>query len=160
MRLSGFACLVALSSNAFAGESVSFAGDYGHGATRDAGEVVWRVQETGAEWRLTSTGDGGVVDAHRLGERGRAAFWNRMGWPVDTSPGADCLTWGTKPASLDDLLADAPPAPAEPGDDYGEGVLCHVPSTARARIDWLAGNGSDWFYYDAMAGVTEARRLH
>jgi len=142
-----------------ANESLSFAGDYGHGATHDANDVVWRVQDMGDGWRLTSTGDGKVVDAHRLGERGRAAFWSRMAWPVDSSRDAECLTWGRKPASLDDLLADAPPAPAPPGDDYGEGVLCHVPSTARARIDWLAGNTSDWFYYDTVAGVMDVRRL-
>jgi hypothetical protein len=156
--LSGFACLIALSSTAFAGEPVSFAGDYGHGATHEADQVVWRVQEAGTTWRFTS-GDGKVVAAHRLGKQGRAAFWSRMGWPVDSSHDADCLTWGEKPASLDDLLADAPPAPASPGDDYGAGVLCHVPSSTRARIDWLAGNDSDWFYYDPMAGVMETRRL-
>lgn len=159
MRLLCLASLVALSSNAFAAEPVSFAGDYGHGATHDADEVVWRVQDVGTGWRLTSTGDGEVVDAHRLGKQGRAAFWSRMGWPVDSSHDADCLTWREKPASLDDLLADAPPAPSPPGNDYGAGVLCHVPPTARARIGWLDGNSSDWFYYDAVAGVMEARRL-
>lgn len=159
MRPFPLACLLALSPLAGAGEPVSFAGDYGHGATHDANEVVWRVQDAEAGWRLTSTGDGEVVDARRLGPRGRAAFWTRMGWPVDSSDGADCLTWGEKPASLDDLLADTPPTPAAPGDDYGLGVLCHVPPTQRARIDWLAGNGSDWFYYDTMAGVMELRRL-
>lgn len=159
MRLLCLISLVGLSSSAFAGEPMSFAGEYGHGATRDADEVVWRVQDVGTGWRLTSTGDGEVVEAHRLGERGRAAFWDRMGWPNDTSRDADCLTWGRKPASLDDLFADAPPAPSPPGDDYGEGVLCHVPPIARARIDWLDDNGSDWFYYDPIAGVMEARRL-
>ena len=159
MRLFHLACLLVTASAALAREPDSFAGDYGHGATHDADEVVWRVQEAGTGWRLTSTGDGEVVAAHRLGKQGRAAFWSRMGWPVDSSHDASCLTWGEKPASLDDLLADAPPAPAPPGDDYGQGLLCHVPPTARARIDWLAGNASDWFYYDPMAGVMETRRL-
>ena len=159
MRLLRLACLLALCPLASASGPLSFAGDYGHGATHAADEVVWRVQDADTGWRLTSTGDGEVVDAHRLGPRGRAAFWARMGWPVDSSDAADCLTWGGKPASLDDLLADAPPAAAAPGDDYGEGVLCHVPPAQRARIDWLAGNGSDWFYYDTMAGVMELRRL-
>ncbi len=159
MRLFRLVCLLALSPVALASEPVSFAGDYGHGATHDADEVVWRVQEADAGWRLTSTGNGEISDAQRLGVRGRAAFWSRMGWPVESSHEADCLSWGKKPASLEDLLADAPPAPSAPGDDYGRGVLCHVPPTARARIDWLAGNDSDWFYYDPMAGVMEARRL-
>ena len=159
MRLFRFLCLIALSPLASAGEPRSFAGDYGHDATHDADEVVWRVQEAGDAWRLTSTGDGEVVDAHRLGERGRVAFWTRMGWPVDSSQDADCLSWGEKPASLEDLFADAPASRTATGDDYGLGVLCHVPSPARARIDWLSGNGSDWFYYDAMLGVMEVRRL-
>jgi hypothetical protein len=159
VRLSLLLGVLALSPAASAGEPVSFAGDYGHGATHDPDEVVWRVQDADAGWRLTSTGDGEVVDAYRLAARGREAFWRRMGWPADSSAAADCLTWGDRPASLDDLLADTPPAPAAPGDDGGLGVLCHVPPTARARIDWLAGNGSDWFYYDPMAGVMEVRRL-
>lgn len=160
MRLVGFACLIALSSTAVAGEPASFAGDYGHGATHEADEVVWRVQEAGTAWRLTSTGDGEVVDARRLGQHGREAFWNRMGWPADSSRDADCLTWGEKPASLDDLLADTPPAPVAAGeDDYGLGVLCRVPLAARIRTGWLGDQASDWFYYDPVAGVMEARRL-
>ena len=61
--------------------------------------------------------------------------------------------------SLQDLLADTPPAPLAAADDYGLGVLCHVPAPARSRIDWLAGNASDWFYYDPVAGVMEVRWL-
>jgi hypothetical protein len=38
-------------------------------------------------------------------------------------------------------------------------VLCHVPSRDRACIDWRAGNASDGFYYDPVAGVMEVRRL-
>jgi len=159
MRPCFLTCLLALSPAAWASEPAPFAGDYGHDVTREADEVVWRVQQADTGWRLISTGDGEVIDAHRLGPRGREAFWTRMGWPVDSSNDADCLTWGKKPASLDDLFADAPPAPAAPGDDYGLGVLCHVPSATRARIDWLAGNASDWFYYDPVAGVMDIRRL-
>ncbi|MFC6186103.1 hypothetical protein [Pseudoxanthomonas japonensis] len=159
MRLFPLACLLVPASVALAGEPASFAGDYGHGATHDADEVVWRVQDTGTGWRLTSTGDGGVVDAHRLDRQGRTAFWNRMGWPADSSRDADCLTWGEKPASLDDLLADTPPAPVAAGGDYGLGVLCRVPLAARIQTGWLGDQASDWFYYDPVAGVMEARRL-
>ena len=136
-----------------------FTGQYGHGATADRNEVVWSVQGEAPSWRLTRTADDEQVDARRMGARGREAFWTRMDWPADSSTDADCLTWGEKPASLQDLLADTPPAPVATGDDYGLGVLCHVPASARARIDWLAGNASDWFYYDPVAGVMEVRRL-
>lgn len=152
-------CLLALSPAAWAAPPTPFAGEYGHGATHDADETVWVVQAVDTQWRLTRTGDGETVQAHRLGQRGREAFWTRMGWPAESSEDADCLSWGEKPASLEDLLADRPAKDVAPGDDYGLGVLCHVPASARSRIDWLADNASDWFYYDAVAGVMEARRL-
>lgn len=152
-------CLLMLSPFAVASDPAPFVGDYGHGATHDADEVVWRVVESEAGWRLVSTGDGEVVDAHRMGQPGRAAFWNRMGWPVESSHDADCLTWGKKPASLEDLLADTPPAPVAADGDYGLGVLCRVPLDARIQTGWLGDQASDWFYYDPVAGVMEARRL-
>lgn len=151
--------LLLLAPSVQAAPPVPFAGQYGHGATADSDEVVWSVQGEAPSWRLTRTADDEQVDAQRLGARGRAAFWTRMDWPVDSSADADCLTWGEKPASLQDLLADTPPTPLAAGDDYGLGVLCHVPASARSRIDWLAGNASDWFYYDPIAGVMEVRRL-
>lgn len=149
----------AVSALARAGEPDPFTGQYGHGATDNPDEVVWIVQPQGAHWRITRTSDDDRVDAHPLAARGREAFWARMDWPADSSTAADCLTWGEKPASLADLLADAPPSPAATGDDYGLGVLCRVPMPARARIDWLADHASDWFYYDPILGVMEVRRL-
>ncbi|MCH6483282.1 hypothetical protein MMG85_06840 [Pseudoxanthomonas sp. LH2527] len=151
--------LLLLAPSAQAVPPAPFAGQYGHGATADSDEVVWSVQGEAPSWRLTRTADDEQVDAQRMRARGREAFWTRMDWPVDSSTDADCLTWGEKPASLQDLLADTPPAPLAAGDDYGLGVLCHVPAPARSRIDWLAGNASDWFYYDPVAGVMEVRRL-
>lgn len=149
----------ALLPSAWAGPSLSFAGRYGHTATASLEDVVWIVEEDGARWRITRTTDDEVALAQRLSAHGRAAFWSRMGWPDATSTGADCLTWGDKPGSLADLLADTPPVPAPSGDDYGHAVLCHLSPEARAGIDWLASNTSAWFYYDPMAGVMEAHRL-
>lgn len=139
MRLFHLACLLVTASAALAREPDSFAGDYGHGATHDAGEVVWRVQEAGTGWRLTSTGDGEVVAAHRLGKQGRAAFWSRMGWPVDSSHDASCLTWGEKPASLDDLLADAPPTLPRPATTMARACSAMYPRRrVRASTGWPA----------------------
>nr|WP_298134124.1 hypothetical protein [uncultured Pseudoxanthomonas sp.] len=158
MRVSLLSLLL-LAPTTQAAPPAPFTGQYGHGATADRDEVVWIVQGEAPSWRLTRTTDEEQVDAQRMGARGREAFWTRMDWPADSSTDADCLTWGEKPASLQDLLADTPPAPVATGDDYGLGVLCHVPASARARIDWLAANASDWFYYDPVAGVMEVRRL-
>ena len=102
----------AVSALARAGEPDPFTGQYGHGATDNPDEVVWIVQPQGAHWRITRTSDDDRVDAHPLAARGREAFWARMDWPAGSSADADCLTWGEKPASLADLLADAPPSPA------------------------------------------------
>ncbi len=155
--------LLALPLSALASGPAPFAGRYGHDATASADDVVWIVQAAGAQWRVVLATDGEIAPAQRLLMRGRAAFWARMGWPTDSSADADCLSWGEKPGSLDDLLedlrADTPPAPPAPGEDHGHAVLCHVPPAARARIDWIADNASDWFYYDPMAGVMEVRRL-
>lgn len=142
-----------------AGDAASFAGDYGHDATTSADDVVWRVEAVGAHWRIVRTSDGEAHDAHRLPAPGRTKFWDRMGWPADTATDADCLSWGEKPASLEDLLSDAPPVAAARGDDYGLGLLCHVPPASRSRIGWLAGHAGDWFYYDPVAGVMDVRRL-
>ena len=105
---------------------------------------------------------GGFSGRGRCGWKDREAF--RRGDevdPFDFPPpevfGAFLAAFGEK--ALQDLLADTPPAPVVAGDDYGLGVLCHVPAPARSRIDWLAGNASDWFYYDPVAGVMEIRRL-
>ena len=151
--------LCALPCIARTGEPPAFAGNYGHAATASADDVVWQVEEAGHHWRVTLVTTGETHDAHRLQARGRDAFWSRMDWPLDSGAQADCLTWGEKPGSLQDLLADAPPAPSAPGEDYGHAVLCHVPPAARARIGWIADNASDWFYYDPLLGVIEARAL-
>ena len=142
-----------------AGDADRFAGDYGHDATATADEVVWTVVAVGDQWRIVRTADGEAQAAHRLQARGRATFWDRMGWPADTATDADCLSWGEKPASLADLLADPPNSATAPGDEAGLGVLCHVPPASRARIEWLASHAGDWFYYDPVAGVMDVRRL-
>ena len=118
----------AVSALARAGEPDPFTGQYGHGATDDPDEVVWIVQPQGAHWRITRTSDDDRVDAHPLAARGREAFWARMDWPVDSSRDADCLTWGEKPASLADLLADAPPSPAATGAASVGPNTCTLPS--------------------------------
>ncbi|WP_062352273.1 hypothetical protein [Pseudoxanthomonas mexicana] len=159
MRRWRLLCLLASASFARASEPATFAGHYGHGATHDADEVVWTVEALGGHWRIVRTADGEAHDAHRLQARGREAFWTRMGWPADSSADADCMSWGQKPASLDDLLADTPPAAAAAGEDYGLGVLCRVPLAARIKTGWLGGQASDWFYYDPIAGVMELKRL-
>lgn len=151
--------LLLLAPSTQAAPPAPFAGQYGHGATADSDDVVWIVQGEAPSWHITRTTDDEQVDAQRMGARGREAFWHRMDWPADSSTDADCLTWGERPASLQDLLADTPPTRTPGGEDYGLGVLCHVPTPARARIDWLAGHASDWFYYDPVAGVMEVRRL-
>lgn len=142
-----------------AGEPPAFAGRYGHDATALPDDVVWIVQQAGDRWRVMQVGDGSTSDAHRLQRRGRDAFWARMDWPEGTGTDADCLSWGEKPGSLQDLLSEAPPAPSAPGEDYGHALLCHVPQPSRARIAWLADNTSDWFYYDPVFGVIEVRAL-
>ncbi|UOV09590.1 hypothetical protein MUU77_04645 [Pseudoxanthomonas sp. F37] len=152
--------LCALPCIARTGEPAAFAGDYGHTATASADDVVWRVEQAGSHWRVILVAADEAHEAHRLQARGRDAFWSRMDWPLDSSAQAECLTWGDKPGSLQDLLADAPPAPSAPGEDYGHAVLCHVPPAARARIGWIADNASDWFYYDPLLGVIEAHAIH
>ena len=151
--------LCALPCIARTGEPPAFAGDYGHAATASADDVVWQVEEAGHHWRVTLVTTGETHDAHRLQARGRDAFWSRMDWPLDSGAQADCLTWGDKTVSLQEMLADMPPAPPVRCDDYGHAVLCHVPPAARARIGWIADNASDWFYYDSLLGVIEARAL-
>ena len=159
MRLLFPLALLASSFPTLAGDAAPFAGDYGHDATASADDVVWSVEAVGAYWRVVRTADGDAHDAHRLQAPGRMKFWDRMGWPTDTAADADCLSWGEKPSSLEDLLSDTPPVAAAPGDDYGLGLLCHVPPASRSRIDWLANHPSDWFYYDPVAGVMAVRRL-
>ena len=44
------------------------------------------------------------AEAWLLGERGRAAFWEKMSWPVDSSVAATCLSWGKAPLTLESLL--------------------------------------------------------
>ncbi|WP_334178394.1 hypothetical protein [Pseudoxanthomonas sp.] len=151
--------LLASASLAHADDVAPFAGQYGHAATHDADEVVWTVDATAGRWRIVRMADGEVHDAHRLQARGREAFWTRMGWPADSSREADCLTWGDKPASLENLLDETPPASVAPDEDHGPGVLCHVPPATRMQTGWLADHASDWFYYDPIAGVMELHRL-
>jgi hypothetical protein len=146
-------------SFAEAGGQPAFVGTYGHGATALPDDVVWIVQQAGDHWRVVQVADGAASDAHRLQRRGRDAFWARMDWPEGTGAEADCLSWGEKPGSLEDLLSDVPPVPSAPGEDYGHALLCHVPQPSRARIAWLADNTSDWFYYDPVFGVIEVRAL-
>lgn len=136
-----------------------FAGRYGHGATASVDDTVWIVERGREAWQVRLAANGESADARRLTAKGRAGFWDRMMWPVATASDADCLTWGGKPASLADVLADAPASAAATGDDYGNALLCHVPAMARARIDWLSANGTDWFYYDPMFGVMEVHPL-
>jgi len=157
-----FAGLTLLAAAAAAAQSEGFAGDYRHTMTARPDEAVWQVRARDGGWELTTTGDGERVAAHRLEAAGRAAFWKAMQWPTDTSAGADCLSWGTRPRSLMDVLADEGEAPKEspaPGTDYGFGVLCRVDRAQRPRIDALADQHGDWFFYDPVLGVTEAVRL-
>lgn len=159
MRLLLLLALSTYPAFVIAGDADRFAGDYGHDATATVDDVVWTVEAVGDHWRIVRTADGEAHAAHRLQARGRATFWDRMGWPADTATDADCLSWGEKPASLADLLTDTPAAAAAPGEEAGLGVLCRVPPASRARIDWLASHAGDWFYYDPIAGVMGVRRL-
>lgn len=146
-----------------------FAGHYGHGYSEPADAPVWDVQARGDGYSVTTLGDGETASAHVADADARARFWERMLWPADTAGAARCLSWGapmpgTLGDALDTLLAEDTPNTATastdtpPAAQLGSSLLCEVPATTRARIDWLAGNASDWFYYDPLLGVTEVVR--
>lgn len=139
-----------------AGERLS--GRYGHDYTQSAGDPVWVVSQDADGWHALTPGDGELSDAYRIAPAARAAFWDAMAWPADTAAAADCLSWGERMPTLSDLLDEKPP-PSDPQETYGSSVLCHVPSEARAGIDTLADQASDWFYYDPMLGLMQINRL-
>lgn len=163
-------CLIGMAAakaNVDAGDDAEFSGRYGHAMTASSDEVVWTIDAEGGGWRVSMAGDTPaettVASAHPLGAAGRAAFWRKMLWPEAGSRQARCLSWGEAPAGLSDLL-DAlegkPPAiETAPADRIGASVLCRVPADARRDIGWIAGNASDWFYYDSVFGVMEIQRL-
>lgn len=139
-----------------AGERLS--GRYGHDYTQPADEPVWAISQDADGWHALTLGDGERSVARRIGPAARAAFWDAMAWPADTAATADCLSWGERMPALSDLLDEETP-PTDPRGSYGTSVLCHVPGEARAGIDTLAGNASDWFYYDPMLGLMQINRL-
>ncbi len=144
-----------------AAEADPLSGRYGHDASEPAYQAVWEVSRQGQDWQARNLTDELASTAYRLSPAGRQAFWEKMDWPSHTAATADCVTWGEAAPSLLDLLqesqADAEPKAAV--DVVGGALVCHVPAEARKQIGWLQDSSEDWFYYDAMAGVMEVRRL-
>lgn len=144
-----------------AAEADLLSGRYGHDASEPAYQAVWEVSRQGENWQARNLTEQAASTAYRLSPAGRRAFWERMDWPSHTADTADCVTWGEAEPSLSDLLQESP-ADADPKtteDVVGGALVCHVPAEARKQIGWLQDSGEDWFYYDAMAGVMEVRRL-
>lgn len=140
------------------------AGRYTHDYTEPADEPVWQVERIGDGFSIETLADADRQPAWPLDGDGRAAFWDRMTWPVATARDAQCITWGEAPLLLADLLAmpeDGAAAKAKPapGSKLGAGVLCRVARVARERISWLSDHESDHFYFDSFLGVMEVRRL-
>ena len=134
-------------------------GGYTHTHAEPDESPVWNITHDGNHYDAQTVADGEHVQAWLLSERGRAAFWERMSWPVASSATAVCLSWGTAPLTLQALL-EPETTPEPPGEDrVGASVLCQVQAADKARLDWLAGYQSDYFYYDPLFGVTESRAL-
>ena len=142
---------------AWAADPDVLAGRYGHDASEPAYQPVWEVIHEGERWQARNVGDDAYSVAYRMSGVGRRAFWEKMGWPLASADVADCVSWGTAPASLVDMLEEITPVTG--ADTYGLALVCHVPPAARTQIDWLQASTEDWFYYDPMAGVMEVRRL-
>ena len=134
-------------------------GGYSHGHVASGESPVWNITHDGEQYDAETVADAEHAQAWLLGESGRAAFWEKMSWPVESSVGAACLTWGTAPLTLHALL-EPETTPEPPSEDrVGASVLCQVQAADKAKIDWLADYQSDYFYYDPLFGVTEIRAL-
>ncbi|WP_406850495.1 hypothetical protein [Chromobacterium phragmitis] len=108
------------------------AGIYGHEYTAQAGEPVWDLRKVGDGLAWSGNDGAAPVLLHNLSAEERAAFWQKMDWPAASSAAAQC---------------------AGNGDD----LFCQVPKRVRAGISWLKDNGSDFFYYSAMANLGDLR---
>ena len=161
MRMSGRLAAVALLASpalAMAVETDLLSGRYGHDSSEPAYEAIWEVRRVGEGWQAGTLEDSIYSTAHEMSPAGRRAFWEEMGWPVETSFDADCVTWGEAPLSLLDVLEEKPPVASGP-DVFGSDLVCHVPARVRKDIGWLSDSGEDWFYYSPVGGVMEVRRV-
>ena len=134
-------------------------GGYTHTHAEPDESPVWNITHDGNHYDAQTVADGEHAQAWLLSESGRAAFWEKMSWPMETSASAACLSWGTAPPTLQALL-EPETTPEPPSEDrVGASVLCQVQAADKARIDWLADYQSNYFYYDPLFGVTESRVL-
>ena len=134
-------------------------GAYTHGHAEPGESPVWEITHDGNAYQARTVADGEQAEAWLLGERGRAAFWEKMSWPVDSSVAATCLSWGKAPLTLESLLEPEASTGLPREDQPGASVLCQVQAADKAKVDWLADYQSDFFYYDPLFGVTESRAL-
>lgn len=134
-------------------------GAYTHGHAEPGESPVWEITHDGHRYQAHTVADGEHAEAWLLSTTGRAAFWEKMSWPVDSSAAATCLSWGTAPLTLQSLL-EPETTPTPPREDQaGASVLCQLQAADKAKVDWLADYQSDFFYYDRLFGVTETRAL-
>ena len=109
-------------------------GQFGHGYTSKQNDVVWTVRKSSSTYELVTHGDESVAAAHPLTLEERKAFWKKMWWQSDSFSKASCLG------------------------NHSE-LLCHVPARSRKSDADLKGMQSDFFHYDPVGGVIEAKRI-
>jgi ribosomal protein S4E len=109
-------------------------GNYGHKFTEPQGEVVWSIRKEGDSLVFFSHGLNESIVSQIANTEQKESFWKKMWWDASLSKDATCVV----------------------GKEF---ILCKVPQEVRAKIDWIAPNKSDYFYYDSMAGIMEIERL-
>ncbi|HEY4556280.1 MAG TPA: hypothetical protein VIG68_07600 [Lysobacter sp.] len=129
-----------------AGAADGFAGRYDH-ATEGPPDPVWTLRDAATGTRMERH-DGLELPVRELDAGERGQLWARLDWPADTAATVRCVGWADEPGPFSQPLFGSVTS-----------VICHVPASARARIDWLRDNASDWIYYDTGLGVAELRRF-
>jgi len=132
LKISAFLFVALCATSAHSSELLL--GNFGHEFTGKKGETVWSIRATGSSYELFSLGGNFKTGLQPLSKAAVAALWKELLWPQATTAGVVCL-----------------------GND--EDIFCHVPQNQRKKIDWLAGNKSNYFFYSAMGGVMEIKRL-
>ena len=134
-RLLAVLCLYVFAGAASASTD-PLVGSFTHDFTRVKNDPVWTVKKTGSAWQVRLHGANATVHARPATNAERAAFWEQMWWPADEAKEAQCLR-----------VEEQSPA-----------MMCYVHGSARAGIDALSKNKSDYFYFDPMGGLMEIRR--